>query len=99
MFDNAENYVKELYDTLHAIPEKGMEEYTVAAVLKTDIRKFPFTKTDFPDESGLKEYVDLAKSQEVFETGENVEECNSMLTLVTCAYEWSGARTVVIAVR
>lgn len=27
MFDNAENYVKELYDTLHAIPEKGMEEY------------------------------------------------------------------------
>ena len=79
--------------------EKGLEEYTVVSVLKTDIRKFPFTKVDFPDVASLQEYVELAKSQEVFETGENVAECNSVLTLVTCAYEWNGARTVVIATR
>lgn len=54
---------------------------------------------DFPDEASLQEYVELAKSQEVFETGENVAECHGVLTLVTCAYEWNGARTVVIAVR
>lgn len=103
MFGNLDQYEDAEFWAAHKKvffqTEKGMEEYTVVAVLKTDIRKFPFTKTDFPDESGLKEYVDLAKSQEVFETGENVAECNSMLTLVTCAYEWSGARTVVIAVR
>ena len=79
--------------------EKGLEEYAVVSVLKTDIRKFPFTKADFPDVASLQEYVELAKSQEVFETGENVAECNSVLTLVTCAYEWNGARTVVIATR
>ena len=79
--------------------EKGMEEYTVVSVLKTDIRKFPFTKVDFPDEVSLKEYVERAKSQELFETGENVADCHTVLTLVTCAYEWDGARTVVIAVR
>ena len=49
--------------------------------------------------ASLQEYVELAKSQEVFETGENEAECNSVLTLVTCAYEWNGARTVVIATR
>ena len=38
--------------------EKGLEEYTVVSVLKTDIRKFPFTKVDFPDEVSLKEYVE-----------------------------------------
>lgn len=79
--------------------EKGMEEYTVVSVLKTDINKFPFTTVDFPDEASLKEYVELAKSQEVFETGENVAECHKVLTLVTCAYDWDGARTVVIAVK
>lgn len=77
----------------------GMEEYMVVSVLKTDIRKFPFTKTEFPDEASLQEYVELAKSQELFETRENVADCHTMLTLVTCAYEWDGARTVVIAVR
>ena len=79
--------------------EKGLEEYTVVSVLKTDIRKFPFTKVDFPDEVSLKEYVERAKSQELFETGENLADCHTVLTLVTCAYEWDGARTVVIAVR
>lgn len=77
----------------------GMEEYEVVSVLNTDIRKFPFTKTEFPDEESLQEYVELAKSRELFETGENVADCHTVLTLVTCAYEWNGARSVVIAAR
>ena len=103
MFGNLDQYEEaEFWETHKNVffqTEKGMEEYIVVSVLKTDINKFPFTKVDFPDEAGLKEYVELAKSQEVFETGEDVAECHSVLTLVTCAYDWNGARTVVIAVK
>ena len=56
-------------------------------------------KVFFQTENGVEEYVELAKSQELFETGENVADCHNVLTLVTCAYEWNGARTVVIAAR
>lgn len=79
--------------------QNGMEEYEIVSVLNTDIQRFPFTKADFPDSESLKKYVELAKSQELFETGENVADCHTVLTLVTCAYEWDGARTVVIAAR
>lgn len=79
--------------------ENGMEEYQAAAVLKTDIRQFPFTKADVSEPDGLKEYVELAKTQALFETEADAVECRAVLTLVTCAYEWDGARTVVIAVR
>lgn len=103
MFGNLEQYEDAAFWAAHRNvffqTEKGLEEYTVVSVLKTDIRKFPFTKVDFPDEVSLKEYVERAKSQELFETGENVADCHTVLTLVTCAYEWDGARTVVIAVR
>lgn len=103
MFGNLDQYEDAEFWAAHRNvffqTEKGMEEYTVVSVLKTDINKFPFTKVDFPDETSLQEYVELAKSQEVFETGGNVEKCHSVLTLVTCAYEWNGARTVLIAVR
>lgn len=103
MFGNLDQYEDAEFWAAHRNvffqTEKGMEEYTVVSVLKTDINKFPFTKVDFPDEASLKEYVELAKPQEVFETGENVAECHSVLTLVTCAYDWDGARTVVIAVK
>lgn len=103
MFGNLDRYTDpdfwEEHREVFFQTDSGMEEYMVVSVLKTDIRKFPFTKVDFPDETSLKEYVELAKSQEVFKTGENVAEYHSMLTLVTCAYDWNGARTVVIAVK
>ena len=79
--------------------ENGLEEYEVVSVLNTDIQRFPFTRADFPDSESLKEYVELAKSQELFETEENVADGHNVLTLVICAYEWNGARTVVIAAR
>lgn len=103
MFGNLDQYEDAEFWAAHRNvffqTEKGMEEYTVVSALKTDINKFPFTKVDFPDEASLQEYVELAKSQEVFETGENVAECHTVLTLVTCAYDWNGARMVVIAAK
>ena len=103
MFGTLERYTAPEYWKNHRKvffqTENGLEEYQVTAVLKTDIGHFPFTKADFEGFQQLQEYVKQAKSQEVFETEENPGECNAVLTLVTCAYEWDGARTVIIAVR
>lgn len=103
MFGNLDQYTDPAYWEGHRKvffqTEKGMEEYQVAAVLKTDIRQFPFTKADVSEPDELREYVELAKTQALFETEADAAECRAALTLVTCAYEWDGARTVVIAVR
>lgn len=103
MFGNLDQYTNPAYWESHRKvffqTENGMEEYQVAAVLKTDIRQFPFTKADVSEPDALRAYVDLAKTQALFETGEDVTKCHAALTLVTCAYDWDGARTVVIAVR
>ena len=42
----------------------------------------------------------IAKQREVFETGDDYLKCiyDKVLTLVTCSYEWSGARNIVLAV-
>lgn len=103
MFGTLERYTAPEYWKNHRKvffqTENGLEEYQVTAVLKTDIGHFPFTKADFEGFQQLQEYVGQAKTLEVFETGENPGKCNAVLTLVTCAYEWNGARTVIIAVR
>lgn len=103
MFGSLDQYTDSAYWEGHRKvffqTENGMEEYQVAAVLKTDIRQFPFTKADVSESDELREYVELAKTQALFEIGEDAAECHAALTLVTCAYDWDGARTVVIAVR
>ena len=41
-----------------------------------------------------------AKRREVFETGDDYLKgiCDKVLTLISCSYEWSGARNIVLAV-
>ncbi|SCH13762.1 Uncharacterised protein [uncultured Blautia sp.] len=40
-----------------------------------------------------------AKRREVFETGDDYLKgiCDKVLTLISCSYEWSGARNIVLA--
>ena len=44
--------------------------------------------------------IPIIVSREVFETGDDYLKCiyDKVLTLVTCSYEWSGARNIVLAV-
>lgn len=78
----------------------GVLAYTIIAVLKADVFMFSFRQTVFQEPDGLFQYVSQAKALQLFENGETVAAYpKQVLTLVTCSYEWDGARNIVIAVR
>ena len=75
----------------------GLRKYQVAAVLKTDIQKFRFNRTEFADDADFLSFQKELFAQSLYkpETIPGVD-CR-LLTLVTCSYEWESARTVVVA--
>lgn len=75
----------------------GLREYQVAAVLKTDIQKLRFNRTEFADDGDFLSFQKELFAQSLYkpETIPGVD-CR-LLTLVTCSYEWESARTVVVA--
>lgn len=105
MFGNLDRYAEKEYCQAHPLVYfqtlDGVAVYRVTAVLKTDVSVFPFQQAFFPEPDGLAEYVRQAKRLELFDNGEtfDIDEADQVLTLVTCSYEWSGARNLVIAVR
>ena len=75
----------------------GLWEYRIAAVLKTDITKFRFNRTEFADHADFLSFQKELFAQSLYESQTiHGEDCR-LLTLVTCSYEWENARTVVIA--
>lgn len=116
MFGKLDLYAKESYCREHSQilfqTADGLRKYQVAAVLKTDIGKFPFQQADFLSETEMETpvvadgapiqtieaYVKEAKRQSLFETGVLYPDGGKVVTLVTCSYEWSSARNVVVAV-
>lgn len=103
MFGNLEQYAAKSYWQAHPNvflqTEEGMEVYVVAAVLKADVSMFPFQQAAFQHQRDAEAYVELAKAQALFETGVDGADCETVLTLVTCSYEWKEARNIVVAVK
>lgn len=77
---------------------QGIREYEIVSIMKVDITMFPFQKTDFQGKDDLKQYVKQAKNLGLFNTEDICLNTQRIMTLVTCSYEWEGARTVVVAV-
>lgn len=77
----------------------GISEYEIVSVMKADLSMFPFQKTVFDGESGVREYVRQAKGLGLFETEEIGDVSEPVLTLVTCSYEWDSARNIIVAVQ
>ena len=75
----------------------GLREYRIAAVLKTDIQKFPFNRTEFADDADFLSFQKELFAQSLCKTETIPGADRRLLTLVTCSYEWESARTVVIA--
>lgn len=50
---------------------------------------------------GLLSYLTQAKRLQLFDNGKILaaDDVKQVLTLVTCSYEWNGARNIVVAVR
>ena len=103
MFGNLDFYADETYYQEHPFAylqiEDSIQEYRIVTVLKADRNLFPFQQK-LPDVAAVQEYLKAAKQREVFETGDDYLKCiyDKVLTLVTCSYEWSGARNIVLAV-
>ena len=103
MFGNLDLYADETYYQEHPFAylqtEDGIQEYQIVTVQKADRDLFPFQQ-QLPDAEAVQEYLKAAKRREVFETGDDYLKgiCDKVLTLISCSYEWSGARNIVLAV-
>ena len=75
----------------------GLREYQVAAVLKTDIQKLRFNRTEFADNADFLSFQEELFAQSLYKPETIPGEDRRLLTLVTCSYEWESARTVVVA--
>lgn len=103
MFGNLDRYTDpaycRMYPDIFFQTSEGMEIYQIVAVLKADTAMFPFQQVNFTAPDSLEDYIRQAKSQSLFEVGDDTGTGTRTLTLVTCSYEWEEARTIVIAVK
>lgn len=103
MFGNLDLYADETYYQEHPFAylqtEDGIQEYQIVTVLIADRDLFPFQQ-QLPDAAAVQEYLKAARQREVFETEDDYLKgiCDKVLTLISCSYEWSGARNIVLAV-
>ena len=73
---------------------EGTRTYRIVTALTTDTTQLPFNRTQF---AGDEDFLSFAGSM-LAGTGYTVQAGDRLLTLVTCAYDWDGARTVVVAI-
>lgn len=106
MFGNLDKYAS--YDYYKEHPTvlfqtvDGVSAYTIMAILKADVSMFPFQQVSFQEPDGLFSYIMQAKGLQLFDNGKTLaadDAVKQVLTLVTCSYEWNGARNIVVAVR
>ena len=73
---------------------EGTHEYRILAAMTTDTTQLLFNRTQF---AGEEDFLSFAGSI-LAGTGYTTQAGDRLLTLVTCAYDWDGARTVVVAI-
>lgn len=73
---------------------EGTRTYRIVTALTTDTTQLPFNRTQF---AGDEDFLSFAGSM-LAGTGYTAQAGDRLLTLVTCAYDWDGARTVVVAI-
>ncbi len=76
----------------------GVRQYTVAAVLETDISRVPFNRTMFENDAGFLDQAQSLLDASTVKTGVPITADSHLLVLVTCSYSWPDARVVVVAV-
>lgn len=76
----------------------GVRQYTVAAVLETDVSRVPFNRTAFADDADFLAFSQSLMDAAVMKTGVPITADSRLLVLVTCSYAWEDARNVMVAV-
>lgn len=77
----------------------GVRQYTVAAVLETDVSRVPFNRTVFTGDANFLEHTQALLDSAQIKTGAPITTDSRLLVLVTCSYSWPDARVVVVAVQ
>lgn len=89
---NAEYLQKHSRVILHTAD--GDRYFRIAVAMKTDLSMLPFNRTEFQDEMDFLKFAE----QMLQDTVVCPQSDMTLLTFITCAYDWDGARTVVVAV-
>ena len=76
----------------------GIRQYTVAAVLETDIGQMPFNRISFSSDVDFLSFAQSLRSASLVDTSVPITADSRLLLLVTCSYSWEDARYVIIAV-
>lgn len=77
----------------------GMRQYTVAAVLETDVNRIPFNRSIFTDDADFLAFAKSFLDAATMKTGVPINADSQLLILVTCSYSWPDARYVIVAVK
>ncbi len=77
----------------------GISEYSVAAVLETDVSRVPFNRTAFADDADFLAFAQSLLDVATVKTGVPITVDSKLLVLVTCSYSWPDARYVIVAVQ
>ena len=72
----------------------GTRYFRVVSAMKTDLTQLPFNQTMFQSDNDFLTFAE----QMLQDTDVMPNSDLTLLTLITCAYDWDGARTVVVAV-
>ena len=75
----------------------GNRQYTVAAVLETDIEQAPFNRTVFAGDADFLSFAQSLRSASLVDIDVSITADSSLLLLVTCSYSWKDARYVIVA--
>lgn len=83
-------------------PKGGTKTYKIISVFKSNVNPaqgeyFDFYCAKFKSKAQFMNYVYNLRVRSLFKCPVNVNENDQLVTLVTCSYEFSGFRTVVVA--
>lgn len=102
MFGSLPEYLDAAYARQHARvylqTSDGVQEYTIAAAMETDVTQLPFNRTTFCNDADFLAFADQLLAASVLPTTAQISTDSRLLLLVTCSYASSEARYVVVAV-
>ncbi len=101
MFHNLNYFKEEAFfneNKINIIKNGEMHEYRPFSVYVIPEDEAVFNMS-FTDNNDYKIYLESLKSKSYFSSNINLDEERDIVTLITCSYEYDGARTVVHAIR
>ena len=78
--------------------QDSIRQYTVAAVLETNIGQVPFNRTVFAGDADYLSFAQSLRSASLVDCNVPITADSRLLLLVTCSYSWEDARYVIVAV-